>query len=657
MLPPTPSHTHWGWHQYRSLSQSTLTPPAPPHPVPPPTQDGDRHPLRKCYQILQAAWIRGGFFLYISISCSIISCGWLLNGPSAEVQEDGWTRALLSIASLCGWLTLILEGFMPHSDLSIFVNVVIKVLKTDVFQFLAMFVPLLIGFTTAINALLYIYPAWATRWSSWWLVCEHLLLLSFIQEPPEIYLDSSSPSSLSSLLGSFTEPHSSSAVVPLVLFYVLYVTYLILSVVLLINLLIAMMTKRYEDSKQKAEIITRVAFGRVILRFERFLEQIESLAAHSCCCLRRSRLASASNSASDPEKAGAGTPASLKYESFRSHKRAVKGLAASWSGRNETDVFEDDDDEQQPLTRRELKEELSSALKKLHHAKPQKDVTKLMAVEVKSHIDSARQAPDDSKKESELDKAAGVANVLAQASAEAPSPSKAVAAEIDAFTRLRRLAAGYGAVERSRRVRGAAAKLPPARLAMHGRFTSHVSWSRPQPFVTYASPEYNPNAGLRTRVAPFRDRPRSAAPEAAAPLTKQDVRAFVADVFTEQDAQEMSSAALETLATVLDEAAFDLDKVDGFHARFMAWLGQGSAERVRFEATEEQEAGLPSAGGRDRAPSVTAFKTNAWVSFPVAMRRRFSAPKPINTSPHYTSTAEDDAVLDQRIGSITSAEV
>ena len=114
--------------------------------------------------------------------------------------------------------------------------------------------------TRATFALLQDCPVWMTRWGSWWLTVENLLLLSFIQEPPAVqyspyerdgHQGEPSPASIAQLLGGYTvrgeAVEGADASVPTLLFYLLFCLFLITSVILLINLLIAMMSSRYQS--------------------------------------------------------------------------------------------------------------------------------------------------------------------------------------------------------------------------------------------------------------------------------------------------------------------------------------------------------------------------------------------------------------------------
>ena len=61
--------------------------------------------------------------------------------------------------------------------------------------------------------------------------------------------------------------------------------YLLVSVILLINLLIASMSARFDAKKLDAARDSRVAFGRLVLRFERLYDTIPRVLMVLCCGL------------------------------------------------------------------------------------------------------------------------------------------------------------------------------------------------------------------------------------------------------------------------------------------------------------------------------------------------------------------------------------
>ena len=191
-------------------------------------------------------------------------------------------RTCLAIAAFTGWVSLLTEMYKPYENPATFVNIVARVLKNDVFKFILIYVPLLFGFATAINTLLRGSDS-ESRWADWFYTVENLLLLSFIQEPPDIFEENDpSPSSFMNLLNDtaydeIRTDHQWEARMPTALFFVLFVFFLLLTVVLLINLLIAMLSARYSDMSERATTDYRIAFARLVLRFERLAEQASSL--------------------------------------------------------------------------------------------------------------------------------------------------------------------------------------------------------------------------------------------------------------------------------------------------------------------------------------------------------------------------------------------
>ena len=238
-------------------------------------EDEEEEVIQYKLKLKQAAYKiheRGGLLLLFSTVSSIISCIALISEDQYSARAHGWVRFFLALGSSTAWVVLLAQGALLSQKLRVFVNVVGSALYEDVMLFVVVFTPLLIGFTTGMNSLLQLHPVWETRWGSWWLTLENLLLLSFIQEPPIIAGDDSpSPSSIVALFGEFGVA-GSDAVLPTVLFYVFFVLYLVVSVVLLINLLIAMMSARYDRKRQNADLDTRVAFCRLVLRVERLIE-------------------------------------------------------------------------------------------------------------------------------------------------------------------------------------------------------------------------------------------------------------------------------------------------------------------------------------------------------------------------------------------------
>ena len=171
------------------------------------TDDGTRLFSREAWMKVRLAWRylrdREGHLLIISTLASITGCIAISVEDTETARFYGWVRVSLSVGASCSWLALLSLACIPFQGWSTYVNVVFDAMLTDVLNFFLIFTPVVISFTTGINALLQPFPVWTTRWASWWLTFENLLLLSFTQEPPDIYEDDPMPSSIIRLFGDF----------------------------------------------------------------------------------------------------------------------------------------------------------------------------------------------------------------------------------------------------------------------------------------------------------------------------------------------------------------------------------------------------------------------------------------------------------------------
>lgn len=473
--------------------------------------------LRRVWHVTKATWIRGGVILWISLGCSLAGGAWLLTGDSAEVQTHGMVRTFLATGALTGWLALMAEGFLPFKEKSIFVNIIVTVLKTDVLQFGAIFVPLIIGFTTAINSLLYFYPEWASRWGSWWLVLEKLLLLSFIQEPPEIYEGSPGPSSLSFLLGTFQEP-SVDSVLPLIMFLIFYVFYVLVSVILLVNLLIAMMTARYEKNKENATIVTRVAFGRVILRFERFVSTVRGTHAAPPAAVAEG---GSKGKMANPQQ----QPKSLQRVSTYTF-RSVRLASDYWSrAENTNNLFDEEEDGEGSVefAVRRMEKTLAAVHTELGEQRKQLKYLQGRSLASTRHAEEDMSAMDGAKQDALRESRELLRELLEREQLQ----------RTDHAVRLERAA--------SKVLLSASGSWVPR----PGRFSSHADWPVAQPFVSYAVPSTTSSWYPTTVAVPYRDRPSA--------LTAELVFDFLCEAFSKREAMQMQYDALESLARDLDE--------------------------------------------------------------------------------------------------------
>ena len=118
------------------------------------------------------------------------------------------------------------------------------------------------------------YPSWASRWGSWWLVFETLLLYALTGEPPQIVDGPHASEILGEDVGNrgifraFDDDSGRGAVTHLISFYFFYICFQLIVVLLLINLLIAMMSSTYGKTMEGATLEWRVNLARTIIRYE-----------------------------------------------------------------------------------------------------------------------------------------------------------------------------------------------------------------------------------------------------------------------------------------------------------------------------------------------------------------------------------------------------
>ena len=190
----------------------------------------------------------------------------------ARSQEA--SRCLLAFSSLAGWFLLLNELARTHPSIGTFVCMINHMLVRDIFHYVVVAVPVFIGFTTSMHVL-YSNPLavdgalqWndengELRWTSWWTCLESLFSLSVIGNEP---IFAAGSAHASSLLRSDV-PQSAEYVAPR-FFYVLYVGFLFFGVILLVNLLIAMMSRTYSISVERATLEFRVQFCSLVATTE-----------------------------------------------------------------------------------------------------------------------------------------------------------------------------------------------------------------------------------------------------------------------------------------------------------------------------------------------------------------------------------------------------
>ena len=197
------------------------------------------------------------------------------NGMGEMVAERSTVtvRVLLAFSSFFAWFLVLQEIAIPFEKFGIFTVLVFKMLRKDVTVWLLLFTPICLGFTTALTAVS-TYPSWASRWGSWWLVFETLLLYALTGEPPQIVDGPHASEILGEDVGNrgifraFDDDSGRGAVTHLISFYFFYICFQLIVVLLLINLLIAMMSSTYGKTMEGATLEWRVNLARTIIRYE-----------------------------------------------------------------------------------------------------------------------------------------------------------------------------------------------------------------------------------------------------------------------------------------------------------------------------------------------------------------------------------------------------
>jgi hypothetical protein len=219
---------------------------------------------------------------YASVVCATAACGRLLlaaedgppppfeleggralPGPSrAHVRESEGVRLLLAAATLLAWLLLLADVARPFPRLGIYVKLIRKFLAGDVSLFLLIYAPLLAGFAAAMTAVWPAEAGWASaRFAHYCPAAEALFLLSLVGEPPDV-----GRTAYPTELGAADGLGGASAA-----FAALYVGFVLLVPILLVNLLIALLTSTYQATLARATLEWRLEFARLVLRMELLL--------------------------------------------------------------------------------------------------------------------------------------------------------------------------------------------------------------------------------------------------------------------------------------------------------------------------------------------------------------------------------------------------
>ena len=182
----------------------------------------------------------------------------MIAGDSLEVTGMVWLTLGLSMFLMLPYLASVV--FTPFETPNVFLLSMVRMLKTDLLVFILIF----LMFTAAFYVALYtIYPRAGNVWlphvrkfNDWHTSLETLLELALTGSPALIDL-SADYSYL-----------SYSQLVDLAVFLLIYTFYAVFSVILLLNLLIAMFTHTFDGVRNESTLNSRVAFAQSMLRLE-----------------------------------------------------------------------------------------------------------------------------------------------------------------------------------------------------------------------------------------------------------------------------------------------------------------------------------------------------------------------------------------------------
>jgi hypothetical protein len=223
-------------------------------------------------------------FKIVSVCCSIIACIFLLSlNGRGSLSAAALTRSIglgegalcsphypdpdmisfvLSIALFFHSLSTFLELLFRFENLCVYAQFIARMLLGSMVKWFVMFFSFLVLFAVTMHAVYPQVPQFRTFFDSF----IALLLTASIGEPledfPPLFYDGLWSSSWPGV-GTFGTPNG-------IAFFLLYVMWIYIATILLLNLLIAQMGDEYETLKEQAGLGYRLGFARRVLRTELF---------------------------------------------------------------------------------------------------------------------------------------------------------------------------------------------------------------------------------------------------------------------------------------------------------------------------------------------------------------------------------------------------
>ena len=150
--------------------------------------------------------------------------------------------------------------FTPFETLNVFMLSVVRMLKRDLMVFMVLFGLFMMTFYITLYTMYPragdVYIPHVMKFNAWYTAIQSLLELAFTGSPANVNLDVD------------YDDLSYSQTAGLVVFFAIYVFYGVLSVILLINLLIAMLSFTFETVLKDSTLSSRTAFAQCIMRLE-----------------------------------------------------------------------------------------------------------------------------------------------------------------------------------------------------------------------------------------------------------------------------------------------------------------------------------------------------------------------------------------------------
>jgi len=196
---------------------------------------------------------------------TLFSGGSLMHVPEMvyvgdEKDETGVLWLFLFAAIFLMMPYFVYKLFTPYEKLNIFMLSVVKMLQRDLMVFLLLFGFFMIDFYFALYVLYpragLVYMPQVTTFNTWYTALRSLFELAFTGSPSAINLDT-----------DFTLL-STAQQVDFCIWLVVYLFFIILSLILLLNLLIAMLSFTFEAVRAESTLQCRTSFSQCLMRLE-----------------------------------------------------------------------------------------------------------------------------------------------------------------------------------------------------------------------------------------------------------------------------------------------------------------------------------------------------------------------------------------------------